>query len=385
MTDDLAGDAPASVEPTIVADTSTPSNQPEPITEATPRNAIDRAFDAVEKAEGTHSDKPAEKPVQAAPAAEGDRARNPDGTFKANDGSAAPQTAKDGQQQVQAPVDATKPATSHAEAPARFASDPEAKAAWAATPEPVKAATTRAIAELEKGVSQYKAAYTPFHPFAELAQQHGVDAIETLKGYVGLDMLLGQDFDAGINQLFQNKGVSLREWAAKVAGKPVDQNAVAQDQTINELRNEIAGLKRNFQGVSQTIEQQRGTQVSQSLEGFMGSLPETDKALFQELDGEIARYLADPSVTLSDAFASAKRDAQARYHRMFGTTGASDASSTQAAAAQTREPAPAPQTRNNGQLQVSGAPGSGSTPPSRGKPPSSPREAIDGAFASLGL
>jgi hypothetical protein len=381
MTDELAGGAPASVEPTAVAETSVPSNQPEPITEATPRNAIDRAFDAVEKADTVPA---TEKPAQAAPVAEGDRPRNADGTFKANDGVATPQTPKDGVPATPAAVDPTKPATSHADAPARFASDPEAKAAWAATPEPVKAATTRAIAELEKGVTQYKNAYAPFHPFVDLAQKNNVHPVEQLKSYVGIDMLLTQDFDAGVAQIFQNKGVSLKEWAAKIAGTPVDQNALAQDQTITELRTKIANLERGYQGVSQTIEQQRGAQVSQSLDGFMASLPDTEKALFQELDGEIARYLADPSTTLSDAFASAKRDAQARYQRMFGNAPASDAG-TQAAAAQTREPAPVPQTRNNGQLQVSGAPGSGSTPASRGKPPSSPREAIDGAFASLGL
>lgn len=388
MADDLTGGAPAPAE--TIAAPEVQSNTPEPIVESTPRGAIDRAFATLESNGGDKSaDRPATKAepeaAKLAPAAEGERPRNPDGTFAAKDPAPTTQPAQETAKPDTATLQPPKADAPAGEAPARFAGDPEAKAAWAATPEPVKAATQRIIREMEQGIEKYRGDATvyndTFKPFVDLAVQSRLDPKVTLQNYVNIDMLLTKDFEAGITQIFQNKGMNPREWAAKIMGQPAP-TPQPQDQIINDLRQQITRLEQGFQGVHQTIEQQRAAGISQSLEGFMGSLPEADKTLFNELDAEIAAYLRDPATTLADAFAKAKADAHSRYTRMFGAQTPAPAR-VPAAAAQTREPNLEAQTLK-GSLSVSGAPGAGSDPGSR-KTPSSPRAAIDDAFASLGL
>jgi hypothetical protein len=383
MTEDLAGGAPAPADtPAIVETTNTP--EPAPANEPTPRNAIDRAFEAVEKANPAAK---VEKAAEAAPVADtGERERNPDGTFKAKETAAQP--APEAQQPEAAAAEQKAKPGPHSEAPARFASDPEAKAAWDKVPDAVKAATHRMVRELEQGIETYrgdaKAYQDTFKPFVEMARRSGVDEAKTLANYVNIDMLLAKDFNAGIAQIFKNKGQDLKAWAAQIATGEQAPQPSQQDQIIADLRRELADLKQGFTGVRARVEQQSSAEIGRSLEGFVAALPEADRALFDELDQEIAAHLqADRSLTLTAAFAKAKSDAQARYARMFGTAPASDANPVASAAAQTRVPDPAPQTRN-GQLQVSGAPGSGSNPASR-KAPSSTREALDRAFADIGL
>lgn len=383
MDDALNGGAPAPADTTVVADTSPAPNTPsapEPKSEPTPRNAIDRAFDAVEKANQAPV---AEKPTaDAAPASPDTRERNPDGTFKAKDPAAATQTVATGQGPAKPTAEAPKPAAPHSDAPARFSAD--AKAAWAQAPEPVRAEVARMERELTQGLETYRAdakAYSDtYKPFAEMAQRSNLDAAATLANYVNIDMLLAKDFSAGIAQIFKNKGQDIKAWAAQVAsGQPAPAPS-AQDQTIAELRNEIAQLKQGFTGVSKTIEQQRSEGIGRSLEGYIASLPETDQKLFNELDAEIAAHLRDPGTTLADAFARAKQDAEARYTRMFGPRASTAQPAPVPAPA---NPAPQPQTpRPN--LQISGAPGTGSNPASR-KTPATPRAAVDDAFAALGI
>jgi uncharacterized protein YukE len=377
MTDELAGGAAAPAE--AVSTPDVPSNTPEPITESTPRGAIDRAFDAIEKSDPAPvADKVAPKAPDAVPAVEGERERNPDGTFKPKDPAAAAQPAKEAAPADPAAVGPTKEQAPAGEAPTRFS--PDAKVEWAKTPEPVKAEVTRAIRELEQGIEKYRgdaAVYNEtFKPFVDLAKSSGVEPKATLSQYVGIDMLLNKDFDAGIRQIFQNKGAKLEDWITRQTGQP----AAPQDQTIAELRQEIAQLRQGFDGVSQTIQQQQNQGINQSLEGFTATLPDADKVLFNELDAEIAAYLRDPSTTLADAFAKAKADDEARYTRRYGPR----ASSAPVPAVPTPPaPAPRPQTLP-GSLSINGAPSSGSDPASR-KTPSSPRAALDDAFASLGI
>ena len=373
MTEEFAGGAAAPAE--AVSTPEFQSNTPEPITETTPRGAIDRAFDAVEKSEPVQAkEKPAEKVQEVAPVASD---RNPDGTFKAKDPNAAPAEAKEAAPVDPTAVDATKEQTPAGDAPTRFS--PDAKAEWAKTPEPVKAEVSRAIRELEQGIEKYRGDATvyndTFKPFVDMAINSRLDPKATLQNYVGIDMLLAKDFDAGIRQIFQNKGQSVEAWVAKLTGTP----QAPQDQTITELRNELAQLKNSLGGVTQTIEQQRTQGINQSLEGFMTAMPEADRALFNELDAEIAAYLRDPSMTLADAFAKAKADDEARYTRRYGQR----ASSAPAPAPAAPSPAPTPQ-KLPGSLSINGAPSSGSDPASR-KTPSSPRAALDDAFAALGL
>jgi gas vesicle protein len=379
MTDDLAGGAPAPAEPTVI---DSPSNVPEPApaNEPTPRSAIDRAFEAVEKANPDVLAQP-EKAAEQPKPVEGERERNPDGTFKAKEGEAAPAAKQDGTLPDPAAVDATKTQMPAGEAPSRFSAD--AKAAWKDAPEPVRAEVARMERELTQGLETYRADATQFRetfkPYVEMAKRSNIDPAQQLAQYVNIDMMLAKDFDAGIAQIFKNTGKDVRQWAAQIAGQPAP-TPVPQDQVVAELKQQIAELKQGFQGVDQTLKSQQSNQIGQTLEQWTSKLSPEDQTLFNELDAEIAAHLREPSVTLADAFAKAKQDAETRYTRMFGPR-----ASSAPAPVPTTPPAPdlAAQTRA-GQLQISGAPGSGSNPASR-KTPSSPRAALDDAFATLGL
>ncbi len=376
--EDLSGGAPAPAEAPAIAEIT--SNTPEPIKEAGPRGAIDRAFEAIERGEAApKTDKQVPAEADTASDTPTERARNPDGTFAAKDPAAVVEKPADTQEQQ-------KPEAPSAggDAPVRFSAD--AKAAWKDAPDPVKAEVHRAIRELEAGVEKYRADATTynnvFRPYVEMAQRSNIDPQRQLQEYVKIDSALAQDFNQGIGMIFRNAGIDPRQWASQVMGQPAPEQS-PQDQTIQRLLTEIEGLKRGLGGVNQTIEQQMASQRSQevggALEKFTGTLSETDRRLFHELDAEIAAHLQrDPNATLSAAFEAAKTDATARYQRMFPA-----ASSAPAAPPASVVPDPAAQTRK-GQLSVTGAPGSGSNPDTR-RPPSSARAALDNAFAQIGL
>jgi hypothetical protein len=374
-TDDFAGGASAP------ADTSTAA----PEASVDLRSAIDRAFETIEASEGGNDAHEPDTPTIAEAPTDGSRERNPDGTFKAKEQGAETVT------EQQKPVD-DKPTTDAADAPPGF--DPEAKAAWAATPEPVKGAVNRRFRELEAGITQYKGDATRFHsvyrPFDELAARSNIDPVQALQGYVDIDIMLAKDFGAGIDMIFKRAGTDPKAWAAQIMGQAQPEGgaqAPHKDAEIAALRREIDGLKQGFGGINKTIEQQRTDQIGGQLTSYIGSLPEADRTLFKELDGDIAAILSsNPQITLTDAFAKAKGDAQAKYQRMFGgapSNGVPNALTT-TAPPQTRTPGTGGSNPRKGQLSVTGAPGPGQSADPR-RVPSSPREALDNAFSTLGL
>jgi hypothetical protein len=371
-TDDFAGGASAP------ADTSTAA----PEASVDLRSAIDRAFETIEASEGGNDAHEPDTPTIAEAPTDGSRERNPDGTFKAKEQGAETVT------EQQKPVD-DKPTTDAADAPPGF--DPEAKAAWAATPEPVKGAVNRRFRELEAGITQYKGDATRFHsvyrPFDELAARSNIDPVQALQGYVDIDIMLAKDFGAGIDMIFKRAGTDPKAWAAQIMGQAQPEGGAHKDAEIAALRREIDGLKQGFGGINKTIEQQRTDQIGGQLTSYIGSLPEADRTLFKELDGDIAAILSsNPQITLTDAFAKAKGDAQAKYQRMFGgapSNGVPNALTT-TAPPQTRTPGTGGSNPRKGQLSVTGAPGPGQSADPR-RVPSSPREALDNAFSTLGL
>lgn len=326
--------APAAPEPVSAPETS--PAPPEPISQS-PRDSIDRAFAALETGE---------------PIERSDRARNADGTFAAKLAETEPKP-------VEKAVE-PKPAVSAIDAPKRFSDD--AKAAWATAPEPVKSEITRAIKELEAGIAEHQARWEPLKPFEELAKQHKTTIPAALENYIGIERLIAQDPLKGLNQVCENMGLSLRQIAEHVLGKTPDQNAAAQEQVIADLRRELAGVKQQIGGVSSSIESQRQQAALAEITQFAA-----DKPRFEELAGDITFLLESKRATsLDEAYKLAER------------LNPGPAPAAPAAA----QPDPA-QTRK-GQLSLSGAPSSGSNPANR-KPPSSPREALDRAFASVGF
>lgn len=372
MTDEFAGGAAAPAE--SISAPEVQSNTPEPIIESTPRGAIDRAFASLEEPSGDTPAPSVKEQADAVAPAEGDRIRNPDGTFAAKDPNAAPAEPAKADTLEKPTVEQPTTETLPGDAPSRFS--PDAKALWATAPEPVKAEVLRMEREMTAGLEKYREDATAFEPlrqFDSLAKQNGTDLPSAMERYVAFEMGLNADPVAGFVSICADKGLNPREIAAKVLGQelpPAEQQTAQSQQTINRLQARIDQLE---QGVT-TI--QTGT-VSQKIEAFVGSLPETDRPLFEELGPNIAALIKQGH-DLPSAFATAKEAERTRVQRLATSFGFTPAPAVPAV-----PPAPDLMAQTlKGQLSVTGAPSSGSNPSNR-KPPSSPREALDRAFDTV--
>lgn len=365
MTDDamtVAADAAPMPEaqPQQVAETQAeaPSRS-----EPTPRGAIERAFAAMQEKNKAADEGKAPVRNETEKAA---RERNPDGTFKTAEKTS--DTAKADAKELEAKPAEEKPSSSFSEPPSRFSAD--AKAAWAAAPEPVKAEVARAIRELEGGIQQYQQAFEPYKDFDKQLRANGQTFKEVFDHYTGIEQLLSQDPVRGLDTICRNMGTSLQAVAAHVMGQPQDQQRTQADTYINELKAEIADLKKQVGGVTSTIESQKQSALMQQIEAFA-----TDPAhsRFDELSPAMERLLTTGMATsLDEAYSMAER------------LNPAPAAATPAPAAPAAQPQTAsPQTRK-GQLSPSGAPATGSNPANR-KPPESPRDALQRAFSSVGL
>lgn len=372
ITDEFAGGATAPAE--TVSAPEVQGNTPEPIAESTPRGAIDRAFASLES--GDKSAETSKPQADAVAPTESDRVRNPDGTFAAKDPTAAPTEPTKTEAPDKAVIEPPTTDTATGEAPARFS--PDAKAVWATAPEAIRAETLRMERELNAGLEKYRADATAFEPIREydaMAKQYGTDLKSALDRYVAFDKSINANPLQGILEICADKGLNPREIAAAIMGQelpPAEQQTAQSQRVINELQAKIDRLER---GVT-TI--QTGS-LTQAITSFVDSLPEADKPLFEEL-GENIAALIKKGHDLPSAFAQAKEAERTRVQRLASSFGFT---------AQPAVPAvpPAPdltaQTQK-GQLSVTGAPSSGSNPSNR-KPPSSPRDALDRAFDTVGV
>lgn len=371
MTDELTGGVSTPADtPSVAPETSVPQVAPP---EPTPRAAIDRAFASLDAAENGDDSTDHGQDVPS-----GNRERNPDGTFKAKEASQPTEKALE-------PVKAEKPTTDQPkdeagadEAPSRFS--PDAKAAWKDAPPAIKAEVKRAFTELEQGIEKYRGDAQEFdsvRDFAKLAKDNGTTLRGGLERYVSFEMAINKDPVQGILSVCEDKGIDPRQIAQAILGQKAEAGQGGQQnaellRTINNLNAKIAQLE---QGVS-TI---RGQSVEEKLNSFVSSLDETDAGLFEELGEQIAQNISQGK-SLPDAFAAAKEAEKQRVERLAPRFGLNPQPPVPAPVP---KPDPSSQTRK-GQLSVTGAPGSGSNPDAR-KTPSSAREALDNAFATIGL
>lgn len=358
MTDDAMTVAADAAPMTDAQVSSAPAETSQPSTpEPTPRGAIERAFAAMQEKNAAPKQAETTEPAQAG------RERNPDGTFKAAEATQQP---KDAQQQAPTTEDAAKTATTFTDPPSRFSAD--AKAAWATAPEPVKAEVTRAIKELEGGIQQYQQAFEPYKDFDKQLRANGQTFKEVFDHYTGIENLLAQDHIKGLDTICRNLGTSLQAVAAQIMGQPQDQQRTQADSYISELKAEITELKKQIGGVTTTIQSQQEKALLDQIEAFAA-----DKPRFDELSNDIVFFLnSGRTKDLQEAYALAERLNPAPV--VATPAPAAPAAPTQTASPQTRK----------GQLSPSGAPASGSNPASR-KPPESPRDALQRAFASVGI
>lgn len=337
------------------AQVSAPVESTSPDRDNSTRGAIDRAFDALNKQE--------QAPGTVDQVNSG-RERNPDGTFKATDASGRPVDA------LQAPLAtdaAANPLAPAGDAPSRFS--PDAKAAWTAVPEPVKAEVNRAIKELEGGIQRYQADFEPYKEIDRQLKANGQTFQEVFEHYSGIEKVLAENPLKGLDTICRNMGMSLKQVAQHVMGQPVDAQTQQQDGYVNELKAEIAALKKEVGGVTTTIRSQQEGNLLKEIDAFAAK-PENSR--FDELSKDIVFFLdSGRTKDLAEAYRLADR-----------LNPAPQAQATTIAAPAAQQTAPS-QTRK-GQLSPSGAPSTTSNVAAR-IPPASARDALDRAFAVTGL
>jgi hypothetical protein len=130
--------------------------------------------------------------------------------------------------------------------PARFSS--AAKAEWASVPETVRAEVLRLEAELVAGLKKHQFAATrdaDLARFHDRAAKCGTTLEDALSRYVSLEDLLRADPDRGLEAVFQNIGVSPRDWATKLIGQ--------REDSITEAVEKFAAAHPDFEELSSDI------------------------------------------------------------------------------------------------------------------------------------
>lgn len=340
MNEVVSGDVQAEAPVDIPVTDQGPPTPPEPQAEAP-------------KSEGEGRRSTIAKALETAGVTE--RARTPDGKFATEAKPAEKPTIHDKPVTLEEPKAEVKPEI--AAPPSRFSAD--AKAAWAAAPEAIKGEVHRAIRELESGIQQKDAMLEPLKPYFDLAKQHNTTVDAALGNYVRLEQLIIKDPRAGLEALAQNLGTNLQNlFALAGAGKP----GQPQTQTapeVAQLRQQVADLQTELQGIRQQNEQQVQTAIMKEVDAFATSHPRFDE-LAVEIKKMIETGYAD---TLEDAYNRADRLNPAPP-------------SAPAVAAPPAQPRPA--------RSVTGAPTPGSNP-AAGRPSESRREAVSNALARVGL
>jgi hypothetical protein len=292
---------------------------------------------------------PVAQVAPAAPETSRDDGRDAQGRFapKAPELAPPPADAK--------PIDPAKvPAVQ--DAPARLS--PAAKAEWAKVPIPVQQEVSRAIAEAEKGISDYQARFEPLKPFFEMAAREGTTVQDALSNHVRLAQQLRTDPVKGIEEVLAFAGMTPQQYAAHVAGLPPPAPEASQ-QTIAALQQELQQLR----GQLGQFEQQNEQSLAAQVQDFAAKAPRFEE-LRDTMAGLFNAGLAQDLETAYNMAAQLKPGAPQPEVKTPAT--------------------PAPAQTNRANLSVIGAPSSGSNPASR-KPSASPRDSINRAFAAAGL
>lgn len=343
--------------------------------DTSPRNAVDRAFAAVDAQQEMTRARQSDQ-INAWGSASTETSSNTPASVdqSGGDGEGTPQPAdtKGSDSEKQETEDFSR---SQDEPPGRFSD--EAKDAWRQAPASIRAEVHRLERELTEGLEKYRSnaeAFEEYRPFAEKLQQTGQKFGDVVGYYTGIEDLLAKDPLQGLDVICRNLGTSLSDVAARLTGRgnglqpgpepdPLSPKTMSpQDVTIRGLREELSGLKRQIGDVSQTVSSQTQRTLQSQIDTFAQSNPR-----FQELGDDVAFFLqSGRAQDLQDAYRLAER-----------------LNPVPPPAVSADNPADVAQTRK-GQLSVTGAPGSGSNPINR-QPPSSARDALDNAFASLGI
>jgi hypothetical protein len=258
-----------------------------------------------------------------------------------------------------------KPSHTAGDPPARFTET--AKAKWAAADPEIRGEVSRMERELTEGYQKHRAAAerdSTLNEFHEMAKQSGKDLPNVIREYVNMEQTLRADPVKGIETILSRVGISPRQYAEHILGQTPDQTASQQDATIRELKQEIASLKQEVGGVTQTFQQQRTEATTAEVTKFAADHPR-----FDELSEDIAFFLKTRTKDLSEAYTLAERLNPAPAQQA-STTAASSAPVIDLHSAQP----------DKGSKSINGAPSSGASPAGKRRVALSIDDALSNAF-----
>lgn len=153
---------------------------------------------------------------------------------------------------VQEPVAVETKPTQYRDAPSRF--DDAAKSEWQNAPESVKGAVTRAVKELEDGLTKYKAnheRYEQFREYDDTAKANGRDLRESIASVVEFEKMVRTNPIAAIDYALREAGprdsqgrpITLNDIVSHVSGQTTDQRVQTLQDENNQLRSEIQQMK----------------------------------------------------------------------------------------------------------------------------------------------
>lgn len=252
----------------------------------------------------------------------------------------------------------------------------EAQTLWNSAPEALRNDVMRRVDELTKGMEQHKAAFEPIRKFDDMAKQSGRTLDAVLTDYVGIENMITQNPVQGFLQICRNLNLNPLAVGQALAGLTPQQ--MAQPQQQPQSSPEFVELKKQFATLQDQIGQQT---IQQSISQFAS---ETDASgepkhpYFDDLRPSMAKMLETGfAESIPDAYEKAVRLNPEIADRIAKDKAAKEA----AQRPQTPDPA---QTQDKAKKSITGSPSSASNATSR-KPAGSAREALNNAFAQVGL
>lgn len=349
---------PAEPAPEPVKEPKEPKEPEKPVST---REALKKAAEKVE------ADNKAPKEAAKTEAKPVEKPRAEDGKFASTKPVEATQKPAGESEQPETP----KPAKPKYEAPTSYSH--EAKAEWEAVPENTRAAIVKRESEIAAGIEKYRVAHErdeALKDFHEMAAKGGTDVKTALTNYTNMERQLRENPMKGFEAIAANLGVPFRDIAAAYLGQPADQHQSQSDATIIELRNELAAIKQQVGGVTQSIKQQQEAATLVEVNRFSESHPRVD-----ELSDEMTKLLNSPQ------FISPDLPAIERLSKAYELAERLNPAPVTAPASVSTAPHRDPVLQTDkGRKSINGAPSPGSNPGMR-QPSTSIKESIRRAMA----
>lgn len=333
---------------------------------ASAREALDRAFAKVDNGDQQSS-----------------RDRGADGKFVAKQPDALkPVTTQQNTAEALAAEQANKEAV--AQVIAHPGLTKEAQALWNTAPEGLRNDVMRRVTELTQGMEKYKGeheaalkAFEPIQQYVDMAKQSGRTLDAVLADYTGIENMIVRDPVQGVLQICRNMNINPQALAQALAGLTPQQIAqVPQTQQQPQTPAEVKALQERLDRMEQAQKTQSFEQTVNSFASEKGADGALKHPYFEELSPSIAEML-------ETGFAKTLPDAYEKAVRLNPEIAGRIDQDKAAKAAKTNQPDPA-QTQDKAKKSITGSPSSASNAGTR-KPAGSAREAIDNAFASVGL